>query len=48
MSAMLKTAGTKMALILSAKICTGGFSPCAALTIFKIFASTVSSPTAVT
>ena len=46
--AMPKTKGTKMALILSAKICTGGFSPCAAFTIFKILASTVSSPTAVT
>ena len=47
-SAIPKTKGTKMALILSAKICTGGFSPWAAFTIFKILASTVSSPTAVT
>ena len=44
---MLNTNGTKMAEILSASICTGGFSPCAAFTIFKILASTVSLPTAV-
>jgi hypothetical protein len=45
---MLITVGTNIALILSASCCTGGFSVCASLTIFKIFASTVSSPTAVT
>ena len=42
------TAGTKMALILSAIFCMGGFSPCACFTIFTMPAKTVSLPTAVT
>ena len=47
-TAIPSTSGTKTALILSASCCTGGFSPCACLTILIIPDRTVSFPTAVT